>query len=116
MLNYTIRLLHLKKYVSLMSKVIIFKLSTFDSYDQWYDFLNWLDYSRVREISTWDDRSYSDTMYKAYKIDNDKDLTYILLKWDVIFKGDYSEWIALRDNIETTIYSEDDINWIERDD
>lgn len=99
-----------------MSKVIIFKLHTFTSYDYWYEFLNWLDHTKVQEISSWDDRSYSNTMYKAYKIDSDQDLTYILLKWDVIFKGDYSDWIALRDNIETKMYSDDDINWIESND
>ena len=99
-----------------MSKVIIFKLHTFDSYDQWYEFLNWMDIASIKEVSSWDDRSYSNTMYKAYKIDNDKDLTYILLKWDVMLKGDYNDWKALRDSIENTVFTEEDINWIERDD
>lgn len=52
-------------------------------------------------------------MYKAYKIDRDEDLTYILLKWDVMLKGDYNDWKALRDNINKTLYREKDINWLE---
>ena len=70
----------------------------------------------IKEVSSWDDRSYSNTMYKAYKIDNDKDLTYILLKWDVMLKGDYNDWKALRDSIENTVFTDEDIKWIEQDD
>ena len=99
-----------------MADVIIWKLHNDQSYDEWYDFLNWMDIRNIREVSSWDDRSYSNTMYKSYKIDDQKDLSYILLKWPVIYKGNYIAWKALRDSIENTVFTDDDIKWIERDD
>jgi len=98
-----------------VSKVIIFRLNTTEEYEQWYEFLNWIDYPKIPEISSWDDRSYSGTMYKAYKIDSDQDLTYILLKWAPILKGEYAHWMELRDHINKSVYRDEDLVWIDKD-
>ena len=98
-----------------MSNVIIFRLNTQEEYESWYTFLNWKDDS-IEEISHWDDSAFSGTVYKAYKVNNLKELSYILLKWAPIHKGNYIEWMVLKRNIERTVYKDEDINWIDKDD
>jgi len=98
-----------------MSDVIIFRLNTHEEYENWYDFLNWKD-DDIEEISHWDDSAYSNTIYKVYKVDNPKDLTYILLAWAPILKGNYQEWMVMKRNIELSVYLDEDINWIDKDD
>lgn len=95
-----------------MSDVIIFKLNTQEEYEGWYEFLNWKN-NAIEEISHWDDSAYSNTIYKAYRVSEPSELTYILLKWSPIFKGDYLDWMVMKRNIEATIYRDEDINWIE---
>lgn len=99
-----------------MADVIIFKLNTLSDYDQWYDFLNWQGLENTQEIGSWDDRDYSNIMYKVYRIDDSKNLSYILLKWDVIYKGDYNKWIQTRDKISRAVYRDKDIKWIDKND
>ena len=98
-----------------MSDVIIFKLNTQEDYESWYAFLNWFDPRTVTEVSSWDDSAFSNTIYKAYKIDDVKDLSFILLKWAPTLKGEYGEWLAMKRNIEMTVYKDEDINWIDKD-
>ena len=99
-----------------MSNVIIWKLSSEDnSYDKWYEFLNWKEHIGIEEVSTWDDSFYTGTIYKAYRVWDDQDLTYILLKWDVTNRGDYHEWMNMKRKIDETVYTKDDIRIIEED-
>ncbi len=100
-----------------MSNVIIWKLNEQDgSYDLWYDFLLWHDSKSIKEVSTWDDSYYSRTIYKAYKVDDDIDLTYILLKWPVYNRGDYHKWSAEKREIDLAVYSDKDIQWVDTND
>jgi hypothetical protein len=99
-----------------MSDVIIWKLNNIDdSYDKWYDFLNWKEPKDIEEAGTWDDTFYSGNMYKAYKIYEETTLTYILLKWPVIYKGDYDTWKQERRKVEYSIYDEQDLIWMNND-
>jgi hypothetical protein len=100
----------------LTSHVITFSLKSDESYDKWYNFLEWIATGTIREISSYDDTYYTGTMYKAYKVDDEKDLAYILLKWKVTYQGDYHKWSDMRREIEETVYREEDIRWIETDD
>ena len=95
-----------------MSNVIIWKLKGLEVYERWYEFLNWKDEIKVTEISHWDDSQYSDTIYKAYRVDDETDLTYILLKWNVLNKGDYYKWIEEKRKIDSTVYTKKDIRII----
>ena len=99
-----------------MSNVIIWKLDVLEVYKRWYEFLNWKDEIKVTEISHWDDSQYSDIIYKAYRVDDETDLTYILLKWPVICKGNYHKWIEEKRKIDSTVYTAEDIHWINKDD
>ena len=100
-----------------MSNVIIWKLhDKDDSYDNWYEFLNWKDYRSIEEVSMWDDSHYTGIIYKAYRVWNDHDLTYILLKWNVVNKGDYHTWMENKRKIDATVYTKDDIRIIEEED
>lgn len=96
-----------------MSNVIIWKLQDKDaSYDQWYDFLTWMEHKGVEEVSTWNDTVYTGSIYKAYRVFDDHDLTYILLKWNVLNKGDYHKWIEKKHKIDSTVYTKKDIRII----
>ena len=100
-----------------MSNVIIWKLQDSpDSYNDWYDFLNWMDPASTREVSSWDDSYYTKTIYKAYEVDNEKELTYILLRWNVTNKGNYDKWKEEKRKIEYSIYDEQAIVWINTND
>ena len=99
-----------------MSNVIIWKLNEKDdSYDEWYKFLNWQDCKSIEEVSCWNDSYYTGTIYKAYRVFDDQDLTYMLLKWNVFNKGDYHTWMYEKRQIDSTVYNEDDIRIIEDD-
>ena len=100
-----------------MSNVIIWKLNEKDdSYDNWYAFLNWKEYRTIEEVSMWNDQYYSGNVYKAYRIWNDRDLSYILLKWNVANKGDYHKWMYETREINHTVYTKKDIVWVTEDD
>ncbi len=97
-----------------MSNVIIWKLNEQDgSYDQWYEFLNWKERKGIEEVSTWNDVYYTGNIYKGYRVFDDHDLTYILLKWNVTNKGDYHVWMDEKRKIDSTVYTKDDIRIIE---
>ena len=99
-----------------MSNVIIWKLHDKDeSYDHWYDFLNWKQRKSIEEVSTWDDSYYTGIIYKAYRVFDDHDLTYILLKWNVVNRGDYYTWIKEKRDLEATVYTDKDIVWVDND-
>lgn len=100
-----------------MSYVVIWKLEdNTDSYDKWYDFLNWLDPTKITEVSTWDDSYYSRTIYKAYKVDDEIDLTYMLLKWPIYNRGDYHKWSAEKREVDSAVYTDRDIQWVDTND
>lgn len=93
-----------------MSNVIIWKLNEQDdSYTHWYDFLNWKERRGIEELSTWNDSYYTGNIYKAYRVFDDHDLTYILIKWNVLNKGDYHQWIDEKRKIDETVYTKEDI-------
>lgn len=100
-----------------MSNIIIWKLQEDpDTYSDWYDFLNWMNHATVREIGSWDDSYYTRTIYKSYEVFDDQVLTYILLKWNVINKGDADVWKQERRKVEYSIYDEQDLIWMEKHD
>ena len=99
-----------------MSNVIVWKLQDKDdSYDKWYEFLQWKEYRSIDEVSMWDDSQYTGTIYKAYRVFEDHDLTYMLLKWPITNKGDYHTWMYEKREIDATVYTEKDIVWLNND-
>ena len=99
-----------------MSNVIIWKLQDNDgSYNNWYDFLTWHNSKSIEEVSTWNDSYYTGTIYKAYRVWDDHDLTYILLKWNVTNRGDYHKWMEEKRKIDSIVYTKNDIRIIAND-
>jgi hypothetical protein len=100
-----------------MSTVIIWKLcDQDDSYPKWYEFLSWKEHKGIDEVSTWDDSYYTKNIYKAYRVDDEIDLTYILLKWPAYNRGDYHKWSAEKQEIDLAVYSDKDIQWVDTND
>ena len=99
-----------------MSNVVIWKLQDKDdSYDKWYEFLTWKEYRSIDEVSMWDDSQYTGIIYKAYRVFEDQDLTYMLLKWPVFNKGDYHKWMYETREINHTVYAKKDMVWLNND-
>lgn len=99
-----------------MSNVIIWKLNEKDgSYDNWYEFLSWMERKGVEEVSCWNDSYYTGNIYKAYRVFDDHDLTYILIKWNVTNRGDYHQWMEEKRKIDETVYTKEDIRIIKND-
>ena len=93
-----------------MSNVIIFRLNEQDdTYTQWYEFLNWKERRGIEEVSCWNDEFYTGNIYKAYRIFDDRELSYILLKWNVTNRGDYHKWMEEKRKIDETVYTIKDI-------
>ena len=100
-----------------MSNVVIWKLNEKnDSYDHWYEFLHWKERRGIEEVSTWNDSYYTGDIYKAYRIFDDRELSYILLKWTVTNKGDYHTWMEEKRKIDAIVYTKEDIRIIEEED